>query len=89
MTIYAAGLRVSELTNLQVTDIDSPREVICVHQDKGRKDRQVMPSPKLLDLRGRIEVAQRVAGHSNAKTTGLYDRRNDDISVCEVEAIGI
>jgi site-specific recombinase XerD len=27
---------------------------------------------------GRIEVAQRMAGHSNAKTTGLYDRRNDD-----------
>jgi hypothetical protein len=28
-------------------------------------------------------------GHSNAKTTGLYDRRNDDISVGEVERIGI
>jgi integrase/recombinase XerD len=38
---------------------------------------------------GRIEVVQRMAGHSNAKTTGLYDRRNDDISVGEVERIGI
>ena len=38
---------------------------------------------------GRIEVAQRMAGHSNAKTTGLYDRRNDDIGVGEVERIGI
>src|SRR5208282_3677067 len=38
---------------------------------------------------GRIEIAQRMAGHSNAKTTGLYDRRNDDISVGEVERIGI
>jgi integrase/recombinase XerD len=38
---------------------------------------------------GRIEVAQRMAGHSNAKTTGLYDRRNDDVSVSEVEKIGI
>jgi integrase/recombinase XerD len=38
---------------------------------------------------GRIEVAQRMAGHSNAKTTGLYDRRNDDMSVGEVERIGI
>jgi integrase/recombinase XerD len=37
---------------------------------------------------GRIEVAQRMAGHSNAKTTGLYDRRNDDISGGEVERIG-
>ena len=38
---------------------------------------------------GRIEVAQRMAGHSNAKTTGLYDRRADDISVSEVEKVGI
>jgi integrase/recombinase XerD len=37
---------------------------------------------------GRIEVAQKMAGHSNAKTTGLYDRRNDDISVGEVEKLG-
>jgi site-specific recombinase XerD len=37
----------------------------------------------------RIEVAQRMAGHANAKTTGLYDRRNDAISVGEVERIGI
>ena len=38
---------------------------------------------------GKLEVAQRMAGHSNAKTTGLYDRRNDDISLSEVERIGI
>ena len=38
---------------------------------------------------GRIEVAQRMAGHSSAKTTGLYDRRSDDISVSEVERVGI
>ena len=38
---------------------------------------------------GRIEVAQRMAGHSNAKTTGFYERRNDDVSVGEVEWIGI
>ena len=38
---------------------------------------------------GRIEDAQRIDGHSNAKTTGLYDRRNDDISVSEVERVSI
>lgn len=33
---------------------------------------------------GKLKVAQRMAGHSNAKTTGLYGRRNDDISLSEV-----
>lgn len=36
---------------------------------------------------GRIDVAQRMAGHSNAKTTGLYDRRDDDVSVSGFERI--
>ena len=36
---------------------------------------------------GRIEVAQRMAGHSSAKTTGLYDRRSDDVSLAEVAKI--
>ena len=43
----------------------------------------------LLTDGGRIEVAQRMAGHSNAETTGLYDRRNDDVSVEVVKRIGI
>ena len=38
---------------------------------------------------GKLEIAQRMAGHLNAKTTGLDDRRNDDISVSEVERVGI
>jgi hypothetical protein len=37
---------------------------------------------------GKLEIAQRMAGHSNAKTTSLYDRRNDDISISEVERVG-
>jgi integrase/recombinase XerD len=38
---------------------------------------------------GKLEIAQRMAGHSNAKTTMLYDRRGDDITLDEVEKIGI
>ena len=49
-TLYAAGLRVSELCHLQVTDIDSARMVVRVRQGKGQHDRYVMLSPKLLPL---------------------------------------
>jgi integrase/recombinase XerD len=50
MTIYAAGLRVSEVVNLRLTDIDSQRQIISVPQGKGNKDRQVMLSLKLLEV---------------------------------------
>jgi integrase/recombinase XerD len=49
-TLYAAGLRVSELCQLQVTDIDSARMVLRVRQGKGPHNRYVMLSPKLLPL---------------------------------------
>jgi len=49
MTLYGAGLRVSEACRLTVADIDSGRRVIHVQQAKGRKDRDVMLSPVLLD----------------------------------------
>jgi integrase/recombinase XerD len=49
-TLYATGLRVSELCQLQGTDIDSQRMVIQVRQGKGKRDRVVMLSPDLLPL---------------------------------------
>jgi len=49
VTAYAAGLRVSELTNLRVNDIDSQRMTIRIVQGKGKKDRYVPLSPRLLE----------------------------------------
>ena len=48
MTLYAAGLRVSEAVSLRIADIDSQRMLLHVVQGKGRKDRLVTLSPLLL-----------------------------------------
>lgn len=45
---YAGGLRVSEIINLKIADIDSDRMVIHIKNSKGKKDRIVMLSKKLL-----------------------------------------
>ena len=45
--IYSAGLRLSELINLQIKDIDRDRKLIRVKMGKGRKDRYTLLSPKL------------------------------------------
>jgi len=49
MTIYATGVRRSELAHLRVSDIDSERMIIRIRGGKGRKDREVMLSTILLD----------------------------------------
>src|SRR5208283_2795260 len=47
---WGAGLRVSEVVALKVGDVDSERMLLRVEQGKGRKDRQAMLSPQLLEL---------------------------------------
>ena len=50
MTVYAAGLRVSEVVRLQLKDIESDpsRMLIRIHQGKGNKDRYTLLSERLL-----------------------------------------
>jgi len=49
-TAYSAGLRVSEVVNLKIADIDSQRMQIFIERAKGKKDRYVNLSPVLLDI---------------------------------------
>ena len=47
---YGAGLRVSEVVSLKVSDVDSKRMLLRIEQGKGRRDRFAKLSPKLLEL---------------------------------------
>jgi len=49
MTLYSTAVRRSELCRLKVSDIDSQRMMIRIHQGKGRRDRDLPLSPKLLE----------------------------------------
>lgn len=60
---YGAGLRVSEVVALKVSDIDSQRMTLRIEQGKGHKDRYAMLSPVLLE---RLRVWWRVA-HAQGK----------------------
>ena len=60
---YGAGLRVSEVVSLKVSDIDSQRMTLRVEQGKGRKDRYAMLSPVLLE---RLRAWWRL-GHAQGK----------------------
>jgi site-specific recombinase XerD len=50
MTIYSAGLRVSEVCNLKITDIDSNNMQILIRQGKGKKDRYSLLSKSNLEI---------------------------------------
>lgn len=49
-TIYSSGLRIGEVINLKIKDIDSNRMQIRVEQAKGKKDRYTLLSTKTLTL---------------------------------------
>lgn len=48
MLAYGAGLRISEITNLKIKNIDSEQMCLHIEQSKGNKDRYALLSPKLL-----------------------------------------
>lgn len=76
MTAYATGLRVSELTHLQVRDIDSDSMQIRVRDGKGGKDRCVLLSPCLLK-------ALRIYWKQYRPKTWLFPGRDPDRPICQ------
>lgn len=48
LVLYATGVRREELVRLKIEDIDTARMLVHVRQGKGRKDRDIMLSPRLL-----------------------------------------
>jgi len=56
---YGCGLRAGEVVRLKVKHIDSAQRIIRIEQSKGRKDRNVMLSPEMLDLLRRWWKARR------------------------------
>jgi integrase/recombinase XerD len=69
-TLYGGGLRVSEVTQLKVADIDARRSALWVRQGKGRRDRQTLLSPKLLELLRAYWRAERPASWLFPNATG-------------------
>ena len=87
-TVYSCGLRLTEALQLQVSDIDSSRMMIHVHQGKGSKDRFIpLPQTTLEILR------KHWATHKNPRlifpSRGIYDKgwaSENPISVSTVQA---
>jgi integrase/recombinase XerD len=84
MTLYATGLRRAELARLKVSDIDSQRMVIHVRGGKGRKDRDVLLSPKLLD-----ELRQHWRRLRRKLSVWLFPSRYGRSSDCPITPKGI
>jgi integrase/recombinase XerD len=82
MLTYSAGLRVSEIVNLRIEDIDTERKVIMVRRAKGRKDRYTLLSEKAVDA---VEVYREYYHPEN----WLFEGSNSDqhLSVRTAEKI--
>jgi integrase/recombinase XerD len=68
---YGCGLRAGEVVRLKVKHIDSAQRIIRIEQSKGRKDRNVMLSPEMIDLLRQWWKARR---GFDAHTTPLQER---------------
>lgn len=79
MTTYAAGLRVSEVCQLRVSDIDSHADRMClrIEQGKGAMDRYTLLSASLLEALRRYWRACRPGHWLFAGRDGAHERSID------------
>jgi site-specific recombinase XerD len=74
---YSVGLRVSEITNLKIEDVDSKRMIIHIKNAKGRKDRIVPLSQKVLNsLRDYLKEFKPKEYLFNGQTDNQYSIRS-------------
>ena len=81
MTMYAAGLRISEACRLRIEDIDSKRMVLRVRDGKGGKDRYTLVPQRLLEVlrqywqidqpRGWLFPSRTREGHANPSSVRI------------------
>jgi len=69
--LYGSGLRVTECLRLRVQDVDLQRSALTVHDGKGRKDRQTLLSPMLVEpLQTTMEAAIKLQVEDNREGVG-------------------
>lgn len=87
--------RTGNLLDLPMTQPDAYRmirrraEAVGIHTKIGNHSFRATGITEYLRNGGKLEVAQQMANHESARTTGLYDRRSDQVSLDEVERIVI
>jgi integrase/recombinase XerD len=75
--IYSCGLRRSELLNLKPQDINSQRGIVNISQAKGKKDRIVPLSPKILGMLRHYYIAYKpINWLFEGQAGGAYDERS-------------
>lgn len=93
MTIYGAGLRVSEAAKLKVSDIDSKKMSILIHNGKGGKDRYALLSQKNLDVLREYWLAYHPKDYlfksRNTKSQHMTTRTVEDVFHKYVKKAGI
>lgn len=78
--MYSCALRVSEVINLKVKDIDYSRGIINIIDAKGGKDRQVMLAPELVDILNNYISEYKV---SDYLFTGQFDPQYSERSIAQ------